>query len=179
MVGVLPSGGLDISGQLLDQTIKPCKVSLESLVLFFRQKDILIFSKGQISICCFYQVVLFQIVLITLVRCAFLRNHTVRFCTVSLCAGAYCDCAILHSMRNFEQNVAGFRKAVAHSFDKVGFFKFCERACHAGDTAVQIFCQIGKRIDHINASLIVHPVVFLGECSTVEQECVEHFCRMT
>ena len=34
-----------------------------------------------------------------------------------------------------EQNVAGFRKAVAHSFDKVGFFKFCERACYAGNAA--------------------------------------------
>lgn len=67
MVGVLSAGGLDISRKLLDQTIKPCKVSLESLVLFFRQKDILIFSKGQIGICCFYQVVIFQVVLITLV----------------------------------------------------------------------------------------------------------------
>ncbi len=45
MVGVLPSGGLDISGQLLDQTIKPCKVSLEPLILLFRQKDILVFSQ--------------------------------------------------------------------------------------------------------------------------------------
>lgn len=145
MVGVLPSGGLDISGQLLDQTIKPCKVSLESLVLFFRQKDILIFSKGQISICCFYQVVIFQVVLVTLVRCAFLHDHTVRFCTLMLCAGAYCDCAILHSMRNFEQDVAGCGKAVAHLLGKFRFFQFSKRACYAGNAATQILRQIGKR----------------------------------
>ena len=45
MVGVLPSGGLDISGQLLDQAIQPCKVSFEPLVLLLRQKNILVFSQ--------------------------------------------------------------------------------------------------------------------------------------
>ena len=52
--------------------------------------------------------VIFQVVLITLVRCAFLRDYTVRFCTIRLRTDAYCDYAILHSMRNLEQNVAGF-----------------------------------------------------------------------
>ena len=40
MVDVLSAGGLDISGQLLNQTVQPCKVSLEPLILLFRQKDI-------------------------------------------------------------------------------------------------------------------------------------------
>ena len=44
MVSILLSGGLEIRGQLLDQTVQPCKVSLEPLVLFVRQKDILVFS---------------------------------------------------------------------------------------------------------------------------------------
>ena len=142
MVGVLPSGGLDISGQLLDQTIKPCKVSLESLVLFFRQKDILIFSKGQISICCFYQVVLFQVVLITLVRCAFLRNHTGRFCTVVLGTFAYCDSAILRSMRNLEQNTVVLGKSTADTFHELCVFQFGESACYTGNATPYIFALV-------------------------------------
>lgn len=59
------------------------------------------------SICCFYQVVIFQVVLITLVRCAFLRNHVAHFCTVMLGIFAYYDSAILRSMWNLEQNTAG------------------------------------------------------------------------
>ena len=46
MVGVLSAGGLDISRKLLDQAIQPGKVSLELVVLFFRQIDIAIFSNG-------------------------------------------------------------------------------------------------------------------------------------
>ena len=45
MVDVLSAGGLDISGQLLNQTVQPCKVSLEPLILLFRQKDIPVFSQ--------------------------------------------------------------------------------------------------------------------------------------
>ena len=120
MVDVLSAGGLDISGQLLNQTVQPCKVSL--------------------------------------------------------CAGAYCDCAILHSMRNFEQNVAGFRKAVAHSFDKVSFFQFCKGACHAGNAAPQIFCKTGKRIEYINATLRIDPVVLLRKSCSVQQQGVEQLC---
>ena len=128
------------------------------------------------SVCCSYQVAIFQVALITLVRCAFLRNHTTRFCTVILGIFAYCDSAILRSVRNLEQNVAGFRKAVAHSFGKVSFFQFCKGACHAGNTAVQIFCQIGKRIDYINASLCVYPVVLLRKRCPVQQQSVEQLC---
>ena len=116
MVGVLLTGGLDISRKLLDQIIQPGKIGFEPLVVFFRQKDIVIFAKGQMSICCFYQVVIIQVALITLVRCAFLRNHTARFCTVILGIFAYCDSAILRSVRNLEQNAAGFGKAAADTF---------------------------------------------------------------
>lgn len=50
MISVLPASGLDISRKLLDQTVQPGKVSFEPLVVFFRQKDIMIFAKGQMSI---------------------------------------------------------------------------------------------------------------------------------
>ena len=46
MIGVFFAGGLDISRKLLNQAVQPGKVSLEPLVLFLRQKDIAIFSKG-------------------------------------------------------------------------------------------------------------------------------------
>ena len=82
MIGVPFSSGLDISRQLLDQGVQPGKIGFEPFVVLFRQKDIAIFSEGQMSICCFYQVAIFQAVLITLVRCAFLHKLTAQFCTV-------------------------------------------------------------------------------------------------
>lgn len=42
MVCILFASGLDISGQLLNQAIQSCKVSLEPFVLLFCQKDILV-----------------------------------------------------------------------------------------------------------------------------------------
>ena len=117
--------------------------------------------------------VIIQVVLITLVRCAFLRNRTVRFCTVSLCAGAYYDCAILHSMRNLEQNVAGFRKATADTFHELCVFQFGKSTCYAGNAASQIFCKTGKRIDHINVSLCIDPVVLLRKRCPIQQQSVE------
>ena len=122
MVGVLLTCGLDISRKLLDQAVQPGEVSLELLVFFFRQKDIAIFSKGQMSVCCSYQVAIFQVALITLVRCAFLRNHTARFCSVMLGIFAYCDSAILRSIRNLEQNTAGLGKTVADTFYELCIF---------------------------------------------------------
>ena len=91
------------------------------------------------SVCCSYQVAIFQVALITLVRCAFLRNHTARFCTVMLGIFAYCDCAILRSMRNLEQNTAGLGKAVADAFHELCVFQFGESACYTGNAASQIF----------------------------------------
>ena len=168
MVGVLSAGGLDISRKLLDQVIQPGKVGFEPIVLFFRQKDIAIFSKGQISLCCSHQVVIFQVVLITLVRCAFLRNHTAHFCTVILGIFAYCDCAILRSMRNLEQNTAGLGKAAADTFHELCVFQFRERARYTGNAASQIFCKIGKRIDYINVTLCIDPVVLLRKSCPVK-----------
>ncbi len=49
MIGVLFAGGLDISRKLLDQIIQPGKIGFEPLVVFFRQKDIAIFSEHQTS----------------------------------------------------------------------------------------------------------------------------------
>ena len=46
MVGILLTCGLDISRKLLDQAVQPGKVSLELVVLFFRQINIAIFSNG-------------------------------------------------------------------------------------------------------------------------------------
>ena len=176
MVGVLSAGGLDISRKLLDQVIQPGKVSLEPLVLFFRQKDIAIFSKGQISLCCSHQVASFQVVLITLVRCAFLRNHVAHFCTVMLGIFAYCDCAILRSMRNLEQNTAGLGKAAAGTFHELCIFQFGKRSCYAGNAASQIFCKTRKRIDHINTSLCIDPAVLLRKRCPVQQQGIEQLC---
>ena len=129
------SSGLDISRKLFDQTVQPGEISFELLVLFFRQKDIQIFAKGQMSIGCFYQVAIFQVVLITLVRCAFLRNHTAHFCTVMLGIFAYCDSAILHSIRNLEQNAAGLGKSTADTFHELCIFQFGKRARYTGNAA--------------------------------------------
>ena len=157
MVGIFFAGGLDICRKLFDQAVQPGKVSLELLVLFFRQKDIAIFAKGQMSICCSYQVVIFQVVLITLVRCAFLRNRTTHFCTVILGIFAYCDCAILRSMRNLEQNTAGLGKAVTDTFHELCVFQFGKCTCYTGNAVSQIFCKTGKRIDYKNAILCIDP----------------------
>ena len=91
------------------------------------------------SVCCSYQVAIFQVVLITLVRCAFLRNHTAYFCTVMLGIFAYGDSAILHSMRNLEQNTAGLGKSTADTFHELCVFQFGERARYTGNAASQIF----------------------------------------
>ena len=122
MVGIFFAGGLDISRKLLDQAVQLGEIDIKLLVVFFCQKDIVIFSKGQMNICCSYQVVIFQVVLITLVRCAFLRNHTTHFCTVILGIFAYCDSAILRSTRNLEQNAAGLGKATADTFYELCIF---------------------------------------------------------
>ena len=83
--------------------------------------------------------VIIQVALITLVRCAFLRNHTARFCTVMLGVFAYCDSAILRSVRNLEQNAAGLGKAVADAFHELCVFQFGKCACYAGKAVSQIF----------------------------------------
>ena len=119
MVSIPFSRGLDISCKLFELAVHPEEIGFELLVLFFRQKDIAIFSKGQMSICCFYQVVIFQVVLITLVRCAFLRNHVAHFCTVMLGIFAYYDSAILRSMWNLAQNTAGLGKSTADTFHEM------------------------------------------------------------
>ena len=46
MVSIPFSSGLDISCKLFDQAVQPEEIGFELLVLFFRQKDIVIFSKG-------------------------------------------------------------------------------------------------------------------------------------
>ena len=79
-----------------------------------------------------------------LVRCAFLRNHTAHFCTVMLGIFAYCDSAILRSMRNLEQNASGFGKAAADTFCELCIFQFEKSTCYAGNAASQIFCKTGK-----------------------------------
>ena len=122
MIGIFFARRLDISRKLLDQAVQPGEIGIKLLVLFLRQKDIAIFAKGQMSVCCSYQVVIFQVVLITLVRCAFLHNHSVHFCTVILGIFAYCDCAILRSMRNLEQNTAGLGKSTADTFHELCIF---------------------------------------------------------
>ena len=128
------------------------------------------------SICCSYQVVIFQVVLITLVRCAFLRNHTAHFCTVMLGIFAYCDSAILRSIRNHEQNAARFGKAAADTFHELCIFQFGKSACYAGNAASQIFCKTGKRIEYINATLRIDPVVLLRKSCSVQQQGVEQLC---
>ena len=128
------------------------------------------------SIGCSYQVAIFQVVLITLVRCAFLRNHTAHFCTVMLGIFAYCGSAILRSIRNHEQNAAGLGKAAADTFYELCIFQFRESACYAGNAASQIFCQLVKRIDYINATLCIDPVVLLGKRCPVQQQGVEQLC---
>lgn len=137
---------------------------------------ILEFSKGQMSVCCSYQVAIFQVALITLVRCAFLRNHTARFCTVILGIFAYCDSTILRSVRNLEQNAAGLGKVVANTFHELRVFQFRERARYAGNAASQIFWQMRKRIDYINATLCIDPVVLLRKSCPVKQQGIEQLC---
>ena len=128
------------------------------------------------SSCCFYQVVIFQAVLITLVRCAFLRNHTACFCTVILGVFAYCDSAILRSVRNLEQNATGLGKAAADTFCELCIFQFGKSTCYAGNAASQIFCKTGKWIEYINATLCINPVVLLGKRCPVQQQSVEQLC---
>ena len=89
---------------------------------------------------------------------------------------AYCDCAILRSMRNLEQNAAGFGKATADTFHELCVLQFGKCACYAGNTTSQIFCKIGKRIKYINATLCTDPVVLLGKCCTIKQQGVEQLC---
>lgn len=112
-------------------------------------------------------------VLITLVRCAFLRNHTARFCTVMLGTFAYCDSAILRSMRNLEQNAIGLGKAAADTFRELCIFQFEKSTCYAGNAASQIFCKIGKWIEYINAPLCIDPVVLLRKHCPIQQQSVE------
>ena len=94
-----------------------------------------------------------------LVRCAFLRNHTAHFCTVMLGIFAYCDSAILRSIRNLEQNAIGLGKAAADTFCELCIFQFGKSTCYAGNAASQIFCKTGKWIEYINAPLCIYPVV--------------------
>ena len=108
-----------------------------------------------------------------LVRCAFLRNHTAHFCTVMLGIFAYCDSAILRSMRNLEQNAIGLGKAAADTFCELCIFQFEKSTCYAGNAASQIFCKTGKWIEYINAPLCIYPVVLLRKRCPVKQQSVE------
>ena len=53
--------------------------------------------------------------------------------------GAYCDGAILRSLRDLEQNAARLGKAAADTFHELCVFQFGKRTCYAGNTASQIF----------------------------------------
>ncbi len=95
-----------------------------------------------------------------LVRCAFLRNHTTRFCTVILGIFAYCDCAILHSMRNLEQNTAGLGKSTADTFCELCVFQFEKKHVLCWKCCISNLLQDWK-VDRVHKCTPVH----LSSCS--------------